>query len=234
MSKPTGYELSRQWFDFSFENPELIKPIHTAIYFFACEHCNRLGGKYKFGLPSIMTMEAIGVKSHNTYMKAFNDLIEWGFIILHQKSKNQYSANIIAISKYDKALDKALDKAFIKHDTKQSESTVQSTVQSTVDIDKPITINNKQINNKQCIYSFDDFWNAYNKKVDSKKCKSKWQKLKDDEKLKIKKTIHNYILANSEVKYRKNPLTYLNGNCWEDELKETQKKTNTPRAKGII
>ena len=145
MAKPTGYELSRQWFDFSFENPELIKPIHTAIYFFACEHCNRLGGKEKFGLPSIMTMEAIGVKSHNTYMKAFNDLIEWGFIELHQKSKNQYSANIIGISKYNKALDKALDKAFIKHDTKQSESTIQSTD----DIDKPITINNKPINKKK-------------------------------------------------------------------------------------
>ncbi len=141
MDKLTGYELSRQWFDFSFENPDKIKPIHTAIYFFACEHCNRLGGKEKFGLPSIMTMEAIGVKSHNTYMKALNDLIEWGFIILHQKSKNQYSANIIAISKYDKALYKALDKAFIKHDTKQSESTIQSTD----DIVKPI--NNKQITN---------------------------------------------------------------------------------------
>ena len=232
MAKPTGYELSRQWFDFSFENPELIKPIHTAIYFFACEHCNRLGGKDKFGLPSIMTMEAIGVKSHNTYMKAFNDLIEWGFIELHQKSKNQYSANIIGISKYNKALYKALDKAFIKHDTKQSESTIQSTIQSTDDIVKPI--NNKQINNKPSIYSFDDFWNAYNKKVDSKKCKSKWQKLKEDDKLKIKNTIHNYILANPEVKYRKNPLTFLNGNCWEDEIKQTQKKINTPRAKGII
>ena len=228
MAKQTGYELSRQWFDFSFENPEKIKPIHTAIYFFACEHCNRLGGKEKFGLPSIMTMEAIGVKSHNTYMKALNDLIKWGFIILHQKSKNQYSANIIAISKYNKALYKALDKAFIKHDTKQSDSTIQSTV----DIDKPITINNKQINNKPCIYSFDDFWNAYNKKVDSKKCKSKWQKIKEDDKLKIKNTIHNYILANPEVKYRKNPLTYLNGNCWEDEIKQTQKKTN--RNLGII
>ena len=143
MEKLTGYELSRQWFDFSFENPDKVKPIHTAIYFFACEHCNRLGGKDKFGLPSVMTMEAIGVKSHNTYIKAFNELIEWGFITLHQKSTNQYSANIIALSKYNKALDKALDKASIKHCTKQSESTIQS-IDSIV---KPI--NNKQINNKQ-------------------------------------------------------------------------------------
>ena len=47
-----------------------------------------------------------------------------------ERSKNQYSANIIALSKFDKAhdkaLDKALDKAMIKHSIKQSESTVQS------------------------------------------------------------------------------------------------------------
>ena len=215
MEKLTGYELSRQWFDFSFENPDKVKPIHTAIYFFACEHCNRLGGKDKFGLPSVMTMEAIGVKSHNTYIKAFNDLVEWGFITLHQKSTNQYSANIIALSKNNKALCKALDKAFIKHDIKQSESTVQS-IDSIV---KPI--NNKQINNKPInkeIFSFDEFWDAYSKKVDSKKCKSKWQKLKSSDKLKIKNTIENYVLKNSDVTYRKNPLTYLNGNCWNDEI----------------
>ena len=32
-----GYELSRKWFDWSFENPELVSPSHTAIYFFAIE-----------------------------------------------------------------------------------------------------------------------------------------------------------------------------------------------------
>ena len=26
------YSLSRQWFDWSFENPDLIKPSHTALY----------------------------------------------------------------------------------------------------------------------------------------------------------------------------------------------------------
>ena len=169
MDKLTGYELSRQWFDFSFENPDIIKPIHTAIYFFACEHCNRLGGKEKFGLPSIMTMEAIGVKSHNTYIKGFNDLVKWGFIILHEKSTNQYSSNIIAISKYNKALYKALDKALIKHDTKQRESTVQSTDHIT----KPITINNKQITNnntsaKAEVIDFDLLLKFINKTVNRK------------------------------------------------------------------
>lgn len=138
-----GYELSRNWFDWSFENPEKINPNHSALYFFCIEHCNRLGWKEKFGLPTTMAKESIGIKSYNTYIKTFNDLIEWGFIILIQKSTNQYSANIIALSINDKAFNKALDKAMIKHELKQSES-INKSIDS---IDKHITINNKPINN---------------------------------------------------------------------------------------
>jgi len=120
------YSLSRSWFNFCFENPDLIKPNHTAILFFAIEHCNRLAWKTKFGFPTTMAMEAIGIKSYNTYIESLNQLVEWGFIKLIEKSKNQYSANIIALSENNKAHSKALDKAFIKHGTKQSESTGQS------------------------------------------------------------------------------------------------------------
>lgn len=122
----SSYELSRSWFDFCFENPDKIKPNHTALYFFAIEHCNRLGWKQKFGLPTTMVMEAIGIKSYNTYIKTLNEVIEFGFINIVERSRNQYSANIIELSKFDKALNKALDKALIKHATKQSESTQQS------------------------------------------------------------------------------------------------------------
>lgn len=121
------YSLSRSWFDFSFSNPEKIRPNHTALYFFAIEHCNRLGWKQKFGFPTTMAMEAIGIKSYNTYISTLTDLVDWGFIKMIEKSKNQYSANIIALSKNDKANNKALDKALTKHTTKQSKSTVQST-----------------------------------------------------------------------------------------------------------
>lgn len=81
------YDLTRDWWNFCFENPEKIKPTHTAVYFFAIEHCNRLAWKSKFGLPTTMAMEAIGVKSYKTYISSLNDLIEWGFIKLIEKSK---------------------------------------------------------------------------------------------------------------------------------------------------
>jgi hypothetical protein len=117
-----SYDLSRKWFDWTFENPERINPNHTALYFFIIEHCNRLGWKEKFGLPTTMAKEAIGIRSYNTYINTLNDLVEFGFVNLIEKSKNQYSSNIIALSNFDKAHDKALDKALIKHGTKQRES----------------------------------------------------------------------------------------------------------------
>ncbi len=144
-----SYELSRAWFDFSFENPNKVKPIHTAMYFFAIEHCNRLGWKKNFGFPTTMAMEALGIGSYNTYTKALSELIDFGFIILVEKSRNQHSSNIIALSINDKATNKALDKALIKHSTKHSESTVQSIEQSIDSIDKQITINKETINKEQ-------------------------------------------------------------------------------------
>ena len=119
-----SYELSRNWFDYSFANPEKVKPIHSSIFFFAIEHCNRLGWKEKFGFPSQMVMEAIGVKNWRTYSKALNELVEFGFIKMIETSKNQYSSNIIAIVNNTKADTKALDKALQKHGAKQGQSTV--------------------------------------------------------------------------------------------------------------
>jgi hypothetical protein len=139
-----GYELSRNFCDWAFENPDKIKPIHYAIYYFSIEHCNRLGWKDKFGLPSQMVMEAIGVKNWRTYSAGLNDLVDFGFIEMVEISKNQYSSNIVAIVKNTKAPTKALDKALSKHSTKHS--------QSTVSINKQETNNNKQL-----IPSIEDF-----------------------------------------------------------------------------
>lgn len=128
-----SYELSRAFWDWAFENPEKVRPIHAAIYFFSVEHCNRLGWKEKFGLPSQMVMEAIGVKNWRTYIKGLEDLVEYGFISMIEKSKNQYSSNIIAIVNFTKADTKALDKALSKHMQKHSQSTVSINKQETIE-----------------------------------------------------------------------------------------------------
>jgi len=154
-NKLTGYELSRNFFDWAFENPEKINPSHIAIYFFATEHQNRLGGKTKFGFPTQMVMDALGIKKYQTYIKYFNELVEWGFLILVEKSRNQYSANIISINYAMPKNGKALDKAFIKHRAKQ----IESNGQSNGSIDKQETI--EQINNID--FNFDLFLDWFNK-----------------------------------------------------------------------
>ena len=125
------FSLSRNWFEFCFNNPEKIKPGHSAVYFFAIEHCNRLGWKDKFGFPSQMVMEAVGIKNWRTYSAILKELVEFGFIEMVEISKNQYSSNIIAIVKNTKATTKALDKALQKHSTKQRQSTVSIDIQQT-------------------------------------------------------------------------------------------------------
>lgn len=124
-----AFELNKKWFSFSFENKD-AKPIHTAIYMYAIEHCNKLGWKKEFGFPTDLVMEVLSIKSYNTYSKALKDLVDFGFIEMVEKSKNQWSSNVIALLNFNKANIKALDKATPKHMSKQSESTIQSTCQS--------------------------------------------------------------------------------------------------------
>ncbi len=135
MRNINGYDLSRAWFDWCFENPERISPNHTALYFFIIEHCNRLGWKKKFGLPTAMAKDAIGIKSYKTYIKTLNELVDFGFIDLVEKSSNQHTANIVALVNFTEPHGKALDKAILNHMPKQ----VQSTCQTNSTIDKPIT-----------------------------------------------------------------------------------------------
>lgn len=167
MGSLTGYEMSRRWFDFAFENPEKINPNHAAIYFFAVEHNNRLGWRNKFGYPSQMVMDAIGIKKHSTYIRYFNDLVEWGFFKLIQKSQNQYSSNIISLNNALPKNGRALDKAIVNHRDKQTETMWQSKRS----IDKPIT--NKPITSKQ-VPTFEEF----KKHSDSKKLDVNQTKLK--------------------------------------------------------
>jgi len=92
-----------------------------------------------------MAKEAIGIKSYNTYINTLRELVEWKFIKMIEISKNQYSANIIALLNFNKPLGKALDKALIKHGSKQSES-ISESIDS---VDKQRTKNNLTKNKEQ-------------------------------------------------------------------------------------
>tara|TARA_R110002111_G_scaffold93554_1_gene145231 strand:- start:39 stop:650 length:612 start_codon:yes stop_codon:yes gene_type:complete len=77
---------------------------------------------------------------------------------------------------------------------------------------------------------FDDFWNMYDKKDGAAKCKSKWNKLKEHEKDSIFRSLPSYVISTPDKQYRKNPLTWLNGEHWNDDITNIkQTATFTPK-----
>jgi len=66
--------------------------------------------------------------------------------------------------------------------------------------------------------SFDDFWNLYDKKSSKPKAILKWNKLKQSEKEAIINYLPKYIASTPDKQFRKNPLTFLNNESWNDEI----------------
>jgi hypothetical protein len=74
---------------------------------------------------------------------------------------------------------------------------------------------------------FEIFWNAYNKKIDRSKSEKAWSKLKKHEIDKIMESVDSYVISNPDLQYRKNPLTYLNGKCFNDEIINLKVQNNS-------
>lgn len=73
--------------------------------------------------------------------------------------------------------------------------------------------------------TFDEWWDAYQKKRGRKKAEAKWNKLKPTQKVACMKATPAYVMSTPDVQYRKDPMTYLNGECWNDEI--ISKRENT-------
>jgi hypothetical protein len=140
-----SYDLSRVWFDWAFENPDLVNTNDTALYMWLIEKNNRCGWSEKFSTTSTESMSACGFKTYPPYKKSFDKLVEYGFVLIVKKSINQFQTNVIALSKNNKATNKALDKASLKQPIKH----IKSNRESTFDINKQTNNETiKPINNK--------------------------------------------------------------------------------------
>jgi len=151
-----GYELSRNWFDWAWENPDFRTTNMAALYMWFIEKWNRCGQPQKFSVTASESMDCLGMKSRNTYSQTFNKLVEHGFIKVVVKSKNQYNCNVIMltqkISKHKDSTRTALDQALIWHMSKHEDSI--DTINKQINKET-----NKQINKEQKGYQLSvDFW----------------------------------------------------------------------------
>ncbi len=82
------------------------------------------------------------------------------------------------------------------------------------------TTNEKQPDKKPS--RFAEFWGLYGKKTGKDVCERKFNKLKESDVNKIFEVLPSYIASTPDVQYRKNPSTWLNQKCWEDEIQGAQ------------
>jgi hypothetical protein len=78
--------------------------------------------------------------------------------------------------------------------------------------------------------SFDDWWQLYDKKTGKPKCEAKFKKLPQATKEKIMQHTEVYVLSQQDKQFRKNPLTYLNNESWNDEIIQKSNKDEKQQA----
>lgn len=76
----------------------------------------------------------------------------------------------------------------------------------------------KQTGDKVVDTSFDTWWLLYAKKRGRKKAEAKWNKLSAQDKIDCINATPAYVASTPDVQYRCDPLTYLNGERWKDEI----------------
>jgi len=221
-----GYTLTRNWYNFKFDNPSKTNARHSDMYFYIVDLWNRIGQKDEFGLPTFITMEALGIGSYNTYKKTLNDLINFGFIDLIQESKNQFKSKIIALSKNDKALNKTLDKALNNALAEALDKPPDNIIEQQTINDKEQTTNRENSlfpQNKNSEIAFLKFWNEYHRitkkpKTDKEATEKNWKKLTKLEKEKALFFIYQYSQTQEENRFLKKARNYLSEKNFNDEF----------------
>ena len=82
--------------------------------------------------------------------------------------------------------------------------------------------------------TFNKWWTLYDKKRGREKCLIKWKRMTGEEQFACIAATPAYVESTPDKTYRKDPLTYLNGKCWNDEIimkNGTTDKSNADREK---
>ena len=80
-------------------------------------------------------------------------------------------------------------------------------------------VKESKVNKKKVNIDFSVFWDLYDKKVgDKSKCVKKWNNLKDEDRSKIIDTLPAFLKLIPDKQFQPYPMSYLNGNRWEDEI----------------
>ena len=219
-----------------------LKGNDISVYFSLVKYCNKLNWLNPFVCHWDIVCQYAKV-SKNSYYKSVETLHDKGYIKYEKGKKNQLKPRIFILKLENKEgiikeqngeqheeqnreqkgnLYKLLNNKTIKL-INNNASLVNSNLEKWINSESEDL---EDSNKEQLKQSFEIFWNLYDKKVDRKKSFDKWKSLKQPERDEIIEKTPDYVKANPEIKYRKNPVTFFNNRSWEDEIIHKPKKSS--------
>jgi hypothetical protein len=193
-----------------------------------------------------MSLAKIG--SNNTYLKSLNNLQTQGFIIYkpsHNPLKGSIVNLVNFCTSTDKAVSLSCHSSGITTDTTPAplhklykllnNKTIETIEANASLVDSMINVWIEEEKDKQRTdtsllpetqksnaelkkQKFEEFWTLYDKKREKKHCVNKFNKFSMATIEKILQAVPAYVKSTPDIRYRKNPESWLNGECWEDEI----------------
>lgn len=212
-----GFEQIKAFYTLVFSQEYEFTPQHISLYVFLINQNNRNNWVEWFKCPFDLGMAGSCIGNKKTYYRCLHDLSDWN-LLQYEQGINSWKAPKIRLEVLNRT---TTETTTVPHSEQVStQVSVQVDTPLPTHIYKPITSNLKPITEL-----FDRFWNLYNKKEGKRKTEQRFNKLKPDEIDLIFERLPAYIKSTPDKKYRKNPLTWLNGEHWNDELEQAQPTT---------
>ena len=171
--------------------------------------------------------------SKNTVTKAIKDLEEADLIYTRRVSRSAtlFHINMNTVNRvYEDIMAKEEAKLDLSIDLSQTEHSQYDSHKVTTEPQiKGLERNVGNTTTSDNCNEFESFWLMYDKNVGKELSQKVWNSLTHSEKEAIMLSLPRYVESTPDKVYRKNPLTYLNGKHWEDEIvnRETKSTKNT-------
>jgi hypothetical protein len=205
-----GYTLANQ---FRKLRPSfLFSCVEADLFYELVALCNERNWPTEFQYSNPLLCATLGV-SEKSLISARNRLKQAG--LLEFTSGHKRSPTVYRFLDPDAEI--PLPQVSLSGSQSGSQSGTQCGSQSGTSINKEKTKRKTKTPAEAEEDAFSDFWQAYGKKEDKHKCQQRWQALTPADRLAALAHVPAYVASTPEKRYRKNPLTYLNGRCWLDE-----------------
>jgi hypothetical protein len=165
--------------------------------------------------------KAIANFQNGTELNPFSDPGAFGLRMAFLPFKNQFARDVEkynGIVERNKENGKKGGRPKKENETEKTQPVIEKPKKAVNENDN-VNVNEKELLNN----SFGIFWDIYDKKTDKIKCLKIWKNINKHKHGFIYEQARKYVQNTPDPKFRKNPLTWLNGNCWEDEIKTDQK-----------